>query len=406
MNSSHKVLIVAGEDSGDIYGAELLRRVRDVMPGMVFYGIGGRRMRAAGLECLFPAEPLSVVGLPSLSQLKLFKEAWQRLRLFLLENRPAMAVLIDFPGFNLRLAKVCKKLEVPVFYYIAPQVWAWHKRRIKVLKECVDLLAVVLPFEKPFFEKEGIRAEFVGHPLLDLVKPSLSRETFCEIVGLDPKRPILGIFPGSRKTEVQRLLPVFLETYELLKREFPELQAVVVKAASLAEDPLWEDVKNRVKLLKGYQHEVLKQAQAALLASGTVTLEAAILETPMVAAYKLSKLSFFIAKRLVKVPHITLPNLILGEAVVPELLQDEANPEVLAKALKPLILDGPERRNAIKRLKRVKELLGGPGASWRVADLLVSFFRSTLSPSPQRNSINSGHFWSQSHSVSSTVSAG
>ncbi len=382
MNTSPKILIVAGEESGDLYGAELLRKVREIMPGLIFYGIGGRRMRAAGLECLFPAEPLSVVGIPSLSQLRILKQAWERLKTFLIENRPRMAVLIDFPGFNLRLAKVCHKLGIPVFYYIAPQVWAWHRRRIRVLRNCVNLLAVVLPFEKPFFEKEGLRVEFVGHPLVDLVRPPLSRETFCEIVGLSPERPILGLFPGSREAEVRRLLPIFLKAYSLLKEEFPDLQGVVVKASGLGESPLWETARRKVKVLEGYQHEVLRQSEAAILASGTVTLEAALLETPMVAAYRLSRLSFFLAKRLVRVPYITLPNLILNEPVVPELLQEDAEPYKLAATLREYLSDPEKKARTREKLRRVKELLGGPGASWRVADLLVSFFRSTLSPSP------------------------
>ncbi|HIE32556.1 MAG TPA: lipid-A-disaccharide synthase [Thermodesulfobacteriaceae bacterium] len=379
---SHRILIVAGEESGDLYGAELIRKVREILPGLIFYGIGGRRMRAAGLECLFPAEPISVVGLPTLSQLKIIRQAWSRLKNFLINNRPQIAVLIDFPGFNLRLAKICKKLEIPVFYYIAPQVWAWNRRRVKILKNCVDLLAVILPFEKEFFKKEGINVEFVGHPLVDLVRPSLSRETFCEIAGLSPVHPILGIFPGSRESEVNRLLPVFLATYEILKKEHPRLQGVIVKAQGLSETPLWEEARKKVKVLVGYQYEVLKQATAALLVSGTVTLEAAILETPMVAAYRLPKFSFFLAKRLVRVPYITLPNLILDEPVVPEILQDEARPEKLAEVLRPYLFETRFREETREKLKQVKKRLGGPGASWRVADLLASFLRSTLSPSP------------------------
>jgi len=252
----------------------------------------------------------------------------------------------------------------------------------------VDLLAVILPFEKEFFEKEGVRVEFVGHPLVELVRPSLSRETFCELVGLSPLHPILGLFPGSRESEVQRLLPVFLATYEILKREHPRLQGVMVKAQGLSEGPLWEEARKKVKVLVGYQYEVLRQATAALLVSGTVTLEAAILETPMVAAYRLSRLSFFLAKRLVRVPYITLPNLILNEPVVPEILQDEARPEKLAEVLRPYLFETRFREETRRKLKQVKQRLGGPGASWRVAYLLAGFLRSTLSPSPPPSSVS------------------
>ncbi len=389
--SAHKILIVAGEESGDLYGAELLRRVREIHPGLIFYGIGGRRMRAAGLECLYPAEPLAVVGLPGLAELRLIREAWQRLKEFLQDHRPQMAVLIDFPGFNLRLAKLCKKLGIPVFYYIAPQVWAWHRSRVRILRKAVDLLAVVLPFEKEFFEREGLKVVFVGHPLVDLVHPTLSRETFCEIAGLSPHHPILGIFPGSRKSEVERLLPVFLATYEVLKRDHPRLQGVVVKAPGLERTTLWEETQRKVKVLEGYQHEVLKHAEAALLASGTITLEAALLETPMVAAYRLSTLAYLLARHLVKVPYISLPNLILGERVVPELIQDEVRPEKLAEAIRPYLFETRFREETRKKLGRVKALLGGKGASWRVAEILVDFFRSTLPPGSPPSSVFVAH---------------
>ena len=392
MISYPKVLVVAGEESGDLYGAELIRRVRELWPGLTFFGIGGRRMRAAGLECLFPAEPLAVVGLPSWSQLKLLRQAWNRLKEFLIQQRPLVTVLIDFPGFNLRLAKLAHRHRVPVFYYIAPQVWAWNRRRVKILRRFVDLLVVILPFEKVFFEKEGLKGvEFVGHPLWDLVKPALSRQTFCEIAGLSPHRPILGLFPGSRENEVKRLLPIFLETYELLCQDYPYLQGVLVKASGLSDGPWWEKARRQVKVLEGYVHEVLKQASAALLASGTITLEAALLETPMVAAYKLPAFSFFLARKLVKVPYITLPNLILDEPVVPEFLQEAVTPTQLAQALRPLLFDSSQREKFQAKLRKVKALLGGPGASWRVAELLTRFIRSTLQSSPPLPSASEGH---------------
>jgi len=389
--SSSKVLIVAGEESGDLYGAELLRRVREIHPGFTFYGIGGRRMRAAGLECLYPAEPLAVVGLPGLSQLRLLREAWMRLAEFLQEGRPRAAVLIDFPGFNLRLARLCRKLGIPVFYYIAPQVWAWHRGRLRTLRKTVDLLAVVLPFEKEFFEREGVKAVFVGHPLVDLVRPALSRETFFEIAGLNPHHPLLGIFPGSRQGEVERLLPVFTKTYEILKKDHPRLQAVVVKAPGLERTPLWEDLERRIRVLEGYQHEVLQHAEAALLASGTITLEAALLEAPMVAAYRLPTPAYLLARLLVKVPYITLPNLILGEKVVPEFIQNEVHPEALAGALRPYLFETRAREEIRRKLARIRDLLGGKGASWRVAELLVDFLRSTSPPESPPSSASAAH---------------
>jgi len=376
-----RFLIVTGESSGDLHGASFLRALRELAPGLQATGIGGPRLRAAGLECLFPAEDLAVVGLPGWRELRTILSVFKRLVRLLKEQPPHLLVLIDFPEFNLWLARFAKRYRVPVFYYIAPQVWAWREGRVKLIRRVVDCLAVILPFEVEFFKRHGVRAHFVGHPLLDVVKPCLSRETLFRLLGLRTDSPLLGLFPGSRRREVESLLPLFVETYLRLKKEQPALQAVVVQAEGLP-DHFFHLHAPDLRVVKGYQYEIMQHARAVLLASGTVTLEAAIVGVPMVVAYKVPKLTYFLARHLVKVPYVSLVNLLAGRPVVPELLQEEATPEKLAEALKPLL---EERRNQEirKSLTDVSRLLGSPGACWRAAELALDFLRQRLSRANQ-----------------------
>ncbi len=358
-----------------------MRALRELAPGLQATGIGGPRLRAAGLECLFPAEDLAVVGLPGWRELRTILSVFKRLVRLLKEQPPHLLVLIDFPEFNLWLARFAKRYRVPVFYYIAPQVWAWREGRVKLIRRVVDCLAVILPFEVEFFKRHGVRAHFVGHPLLDVVKPCLSRETLFRLLGLRTDSPLLGLFPGSRRREVESLLPLFVETYLRLKKEQPALQAVVVQAEGLP-DHFFHLHAPDLRVVKGYQYEIMQHARAVLLASGTVTLEAAIVGVPMVVAYKVPKLTYFLARHLVKVPYVSLVNLLAGRPVVPELLQEEATPEKLAEALKPLL---EERRNQEirKSLTDVSRLLGSPGACWRAAELALDFLRQRLSRANQ-----------------------
>ncbi len=375
IDTTQRLLMVAGEASGDIHGASFLRALRELHPGIHVAGVGGPRLRAAGLECLFPAESLSVVGFPTRDQIKTIFSAFKRLLNILKYQRPHLLILIDFPEFNLFLARFAKRYGVPVFYYISPQIWAWREGRVKLVKRVVDKMAVILPFEVDFYRRHGFEVEFVGHPLLDVVRPCLSRETFFNLSGLEATKPLIGLFPGSRPGEVQRHLPLFLEAFSLLKRRFRDLQGVVVRAEGLPEDfPLPVSTPD-LKVIKGYQYEVMQHAEAVLLASGTVTLEAAIVGVPMVVAYRLPKLSFCLARFLVKVPYVSLVNLLAGEALVPELLQDQATPESLAKALETYLVDPKRAQELRHRLGEIKKSLGTPGAAWRAAELALTLLR-------------------------------
>ncbi len=371
---------MAGEASGDLHGANFLRALRELVPGIHALGVGGPKLRAAGLQCLFPAEALSIVGLPSLKELKSVFWAFAKLVRLLKEDPPNLLVLIDFPEFNLWLARVAKRLGVPVFYYIGPQVWAWRRGRVRTLKKTVDAMAVVLPFEVDFYAQRGLKVHFVGHPLLDVVKPALSRKTFFKLVGLAPEKPLIGLFPGSRPREIQAHVKLFQETFALLKERLPSLQGVFVRAEGLSSFP--EVSRPGLKVIKGYQYEVMAQAEVVLLASGTVTLEAAIVGTPMVVTYRLGRWSYYLARLLVKVPYVSLVNLVAGEEVAPEFIQHQASPENLSRALARLLEDQTYARKVRQKLKEVRQRLGPAGAAWRAAELAAGFLRRKAPPLP------------------------
>ncbi|WP_068540609.1 lipid-A-disaccharide synthase [Thermodesulfatator autotrophicus] len=368
-----RVFLVAGESSGDLHGASLVRALREILPGIHIQGIGGPKLRATGFECLYPAENLAIVGLPSLQEAREVLRVFKRIKKILRESPPNLLILIDFPEFNLRLAKYAKRYQVPVFYFISPQVWAWRTYRVHLIKRVVDKMAVVFPFEVDFYARYGYKVHFVGHPLVDVVKPSLNRETLCRLLGLDSGRPIVGIFPGSRRREVITLLPLFLEAFNLVKKERPDVQGVIVRAEGLSDEFFLG--ASGLKVVKGYQYDVMAQSEVVLLASGTVTLEATIVGVPMVVAYKLNKLSYWLAKKLVKVPYASLTNLLAGKALVPEHLQNEATPENLAEALLKFLNDHHYNQQVRDKLAQIKASLGPGGAAWRAAELAASLIR-------------------------------
>lgn len=373
-----KVLLITGELSGDLYGSLLVKRIREKNPYFHFVGIGGPKIRNLGIEMLFSAESLSLVGIPSFSDFKKYWFVYQKLKEFLAQGKVDLVILIDFPGFNLRIANLAKKLGYPVIYYIAPQVWAWHRKRIKILKKCVDRLYVILPFEKEFFSSYGIDTIFLGHPLLDVVQTNLSKELFFEIYKLNPQLPLVSFFPGSREGEIKRHLPLFLEVFKKLKMKYPEVQGIVVKAPGLGDHYLWEEAKKYFVVVENSQYDILKYSTVALLASGTITLEAAIIGTPSIVTYSLPSWVYFLAKKLIKVPYVSLPNLILGEEVYPELLQEKGKVENLAEKLKEYIENSNLRENVKNSLLKIREKLGPKGASWRIAEDMVKYINKVI----------------------------
>ncbi|MDK9719480.1 MAG: lipid-A-disaccharide synthase [Trichlorobacter sp.] len=371
-----RVMIVAGEASGDIYGAGLVRAVHAADPAFSFFGIGGPRMREAGCETLVDSADMAVVGLVEvLKHFNVIAAAFLKLKKILLETPPDLLILIDYPGFNLRLAKVAKKAGVKVLYYISPQIWAWRQGRVKKIKRLVDHMAVILPFEAPFYERAGVPVSFVGHPMADLVKVSLTHEQAATSFGLDPARLIVGLFPGSRRSEVSRLLPTIIDAAHLLKQRFPDIQFALPLASTLTDADLapWlVDCNLPITVTRERIHDLMRACDAVISVSGTVTLEIALVGTPLIIIYKLAPLTFQLAKRLVKVEHIGLCNIVAGEAVAKELIQDDASPEQIAADIEQILSDGLYNDGIRNRLSHVRERLGGGGADLRMASLVCS----------------------------------
>lgn len=369
-----RVMMVAGEASADIYGAGLIRAVQLTDPSIRFFGIGGKRMREAGAETLVDSADMAVVGLVEvLKHFDVIAAAFLKLKRILMTDPPDLLILIDYPGFNLRLAKVAKKVGVKVLYYISPQIWAWRQGRVRKIKRLVDHMAVILPFEASFYERAGVPVSFVGHPMADLVQVALTRDAAASSFGLTHSQPVVGLFPGSRRSEVSRLLPAILETAQLLKRQFPELQFVLPLASTLHDDdlaPYLAEANLPITIVRDRIHDLIRACDAVISVSGTVTLEIALVGTPLVIIYKLSPLTFQLAKRLVKVEHIGLCNIVAGEAVAHELIQDDASPENIAAEVGRILTDKEYAQRRAEQLGRVRARLGGGGANQRMAALV------------------------------------
>jgi lipid-A-disaccharide synthase len=366
-SSPPTIFISAGEESGDLHGAALARALRERFPDARLVRLGGARMQAEGVRLLAGLNELAVMGFVEvLRHLPFFIELRKRVFAALASEGVDLVIPIDYPGFNLRLARHARERGIPVLYYIAPQVWAWHKSRVRDLARDADEVAVVLPFEEDFLRKGGVNARFVGHPLLDRAKPELPRAEWACSVGLDPERPILALFPGSRAQEVGRHLELFSAAAELAVARRPDAQPVIGVPGgidrSVYAGARWPLVESKGGLLQ--------YATAVIAKSGTTTLEAALALTPLVVVYRMNAASYAIAKRVVKVPHIALANLIAEDRVAPEFVQDAARPRALADAILPLLDEqSDERRRMIDGFARVRDRLGGPGASRRVAEL-------------------------------------
>jgi lipid-A-disaccharide synthase len=368
------VFLSAGEPSGDLHGAALARALRERIPDVRLVGLGGPRMAAEGTDLLAGLGELAVMGLAEvLKHLPFFIGLRRRVFETLSRERVDLVVPIDYPGFNLRLARRAREMGVPVLYFIAPQVWAWHASRAKQLARDTDRVAVILPFEEEFLRSAGADATFVGHPLLDSPPPPDTRDDWLAKNGLDPARPVLALFPGSRPQEVERHLHLFSATAEEVVRRRGEVQPVIAAAPGL--DPAtfagvrWPVVRDTSSLLRF--------ATAALVKSGTTTLEAALAGTPFAVVYRMNRLTYQIARRVVRVPHIALANLVADERLAPEFVQDDATPERLAPTLIELLdADSPARQRMVAGFDRIRGLLGKGGAADRVADMAVALLQA------------------------------
>jgi lipid-A-disaccharide synthase len=373
-------MIVAGEASGDIYGADLVQQAHLLDPGLRFFGIGGVRMRESGVATLVDSSDMAVMGLVEvLSHFGVISAAFRKMKRILQEDPPELLILIDYPGFNLRLADVAKNAGVKVLYYISPKVWAWKAGRVRAIAASVDHIAVIFPFEVPLFEKAGVPVSFVGHPLLDLVDVKISRDDAAAGFGLDPLRKIVGLFPGSRRSEIERILPTILESARCVRQQFPDVQFVLPLASTLQDSDVLPQLAAAgipAIITRERIHDLIRACDAVISVSGTVTLEIALIGTPMVIIYKLAPLTYMLAKRLVKIEHIGLCNIVAGETVVKELIQQDANPAgISAEIVK--ILENVLYANEIRqKLSAVRSQLKCGGASANVARLALSIMES------------------------------
>ena len=359
-----EILLIAGEVSGDMHAARLVREIQACDSSIHFFGIGGDRLRETGMEIVHDVREMAVMGLSEvLLRYFFFRRVFNEMCELITTRKPAAVLLVDYPGFNLRLAREAHRMGVKVMYYICPQVWAWKRSRIKKMAKIIDHLLVIFPFEKEVFRKTLLDVHYVGHPLVEDTEAALLQEKI-ELPWLG--QPRLSLLPGSRKQEITRILPVMLETAKLLEEAYPDLGVVVASAGVEATQSIRDilsqcvvDSPKQWEIVEGQVRQVVKQADAAMVASGTATLETALMKCPMVVVYKTAWLTYEVGKRVVKVPHIGMVNLVAGHELCPEFIQNDAEPVAMAKVMKSLLTDTEVRRGMLKGVEGIREKLAG-----------------------------------------------
>ena len=372
---TQSVLLIAGEVSGDMHAAALVRAVRRKNPGVRFFGVGGDELRAAGMEIVVDARDMAVMGLAEVvKHYGFFKRVFADMVELARVRKPDAVVLVDYPGFNLRFAEKAREMGIKVVYYVCPQVWAWHRSRIPMMARIVNRLIVIFPFEPDVFKDTALKVDFVGHPLVDVAQQALS----------DPLKdlpwkgdPRIALLPGSRRQEIERILPPMVSAAALIAKQQPGASFIIAspsdEIAAQVLDMLsaQADKPVRCEIVVGETRQVLRQARAAMVASGTATIETALMGCSMVVVYKTSPITYFFGRMLVKVPNIGMVNVVAGRQLCPELIQGAATPEALASAMRPLIEDTPKRAEMMAGLEEVRKSLGQGGAAERAGEILL-----------------------------------
>ena len=374
MASKH-IFISAGELSGDIHGGNLIAAIRRKQPEINVSAIGGDNMSSAGAHLLYHIRETSFMGFAEVvKHLPFIYKLWKKTLRHINHTRPDLVVLIDYPGFNLRLARAITKLNIPVVYYISPQVWAWHQSRVKKIKKYTRMVLCILPFEEKWLKNRGVNAHFVGHPLIDHIEKIRNSNTAPE--SLKPKNvtPYIGLFPGSRRQEVQRHLPVMLKAVHRLKEDYPALNVAVSIAPDINMSAYEkENCCDWIHWFRNQNHRIMQSADLLIMSSGTATLEATLFRTPLIVIYRLSNISYLMGKLLVKVPFISLANLIANKKGITELVQHEANADNIVNEANTLLSDNEYRAQMIKFLTEVNQKLGESGTSDRAAEIILGF---------------------------------
>lgn len=370
-----RVLIVSGEASGDHHAAQLITEVRKISPDVHFFGMGGEKMREAGADIVIDSKSMAVVGaIEILAHFAPIYRAWKKLRYIIKHTPPDLVVLLDYPEFNLQIAKAAKKAGVKVLYYISPQVWAWKQKRVKTIKQRVNKMLVIFPFEAEFYQRAGVPVEFVGHPLTDKVKPTKDKSQMLKSLNIDADKRVVGLLPGSRKGEIKRLLPVMLASAEALKKTHDDLEFLIPLASSLSmEDlaPYLATTSLNIHIIKDDFYNAMQLCEAAIVTSGTATLETALMVVPMAIIYKTSWSTYHMVKWVIKIPYIGLCNIVAGKHIVKEFIQHEANAKNISGEIEKILDDELYRQRIIAELRTVKEKLGISGGSERAARALL-----------------------------------
>ena len=375
-------MIIAGEASGDLHAAKLVREVHKKNTDISFYGIGGKHMVEAGVDALVDSADLAVVGLfEVLAHWNTISGALKKMQHLLKTDPPDLLVLTDYPDFNLRLAKTAKECGVKVLFYISPQVWAWRQKRVFKIRKLVDMMAVVFPFEETFYKKYDVPVRFVGHPLVDEIHVSSDQQTLRKEFLLDNEKPVIGLFPGSRHSEIKRLLPIIVDSAKKIIKEKPNAQFVIPVASTLKEEdilPYFDGVELDMRVISHRSHDVMEVCDAILTVSGTVTLELALLKKPMVVINKISKLSYYFVSKMLKIEHVALCNIVAGKRVVPELIQNNATTVKISNAILNLINNEEERNRIILEFSTIEEKLTNKETKTELSELLIDMLEGKL----------------------------
>ena len=374
-----KILIIAGEPSGDLHAANLVRDLKSLDPNLRFFGLGGYLSKEAGVDTIFDISKLALVGLSEVLKNiftigKIYKGILRRID----QEIPDLAILIDYPGFNLRLAKELRKRSIPVVYYISPQIWAWGRDRINIIKKCVTKMIVFFKFEEELYKTSGVDVTFVGHPLLDTVKASLAKDEALRTYNLSEGKITIALLSGSRTTEIKTLLPIMIRTAKIINSRLRNTQFIIARYPSLPAELYENAVRDSgldIRIVSGDIYNVIAASDFAIVTSGTATLETAIIGTPLVIVYKAKLLTYVIYKFVVTISFLGIVNIIAGREIAPEFLQYDATPQNIADTIVPILLNKNKLKTMREELGSVRSSLGAPGAGMRAAQAIMPLLK-------------------------------